>query len=325
MPHDHIQSAGGPGRLKPAEARKLTGVATSASVLVAVILTITKAVVWYMSGSVALLASMADSVLDLTASLTVYFSVRYAAEPADREHRFGHGKAEAFAGVMQAIFVAASAALLVREGVQHLLAPVEIQASGWALAVMVLSITLTIGLVIIQTRAVKQTGSIAVEGDRAHYFSDLGANLAVMLGIAGAVYLNWLWLDAAVALGVAVWLAITAWNVARGAVDQLMDRELPEDERRQIREIAIGADPRIIDVHQLRTRASGPLVHIQFHLGLPADLSFVDAHRIEVRVEERLLDVYPAADIMIHADPHGAAEPHGAEFFRGETRARHEH
>ncbi|WP_417482935.1 cation diffusion facilitator family transporter [Maricaulis sp.] len=325
MPHDHHHDAGGPGRLAPAEARRVTGIATSASVAVAVILVVTKAVVWYLSGSVALLASLADSALDLTASLTVLFAVRYAAEPADAEHRFGHGKAEAFAGVMQAIFVAASAALLLREGVQHLLEPVEIRASGWALAVMVLSLVLTIALVIIQTRAVDQTGSIAVEGDRAHYFSDLGANIAVMAGIAGSVWLGWLWLDAAVALAVAVWLGITAWGVARGALDQLMDRELPDEEREQIRHLALGEDPRIIDVHQLRTRASGPLVHIQFHLGLPADLSLREAHAIEVECERRLLAVYPAADIIIHADPHGEAEPHGAEFFRSGGAPGHEH
>lgn len=325
MPHDLPHDAGGPGRLAPAEARRVTGVATAASVAVAVVLVVTKAVVWYLSGSVALLASLADSALDLTASLTVLFAVRYAAEPADREHRYGHGKAEAFAGVMQAIFVAASAALLFREGVQHVFEPVIIQASGWALAVMVLSIVLTIGLVIIQTRAVEQTGSIAVEGDRAHYYSDLGANLAVMIGIAGSVYLGWLWLDAAVALGVAVWLAITAWGVARGALDQLMDRELPDEERERIRHLARGEDPRIIDVHQLRTRASGPLVHIQFHLGLPPDISLREAHEIEVACERRLMAVYPAADIMIHADPHGAAEPHGTAFFRADGSQSHDH
>tara|TARA_R110002124_G_scaffold82489_3_gene216484 strand:- start:394 stop:1371 length:978 start_codon:yes stop_codon:yes gene_type:complete len=325
MPHDLPHDSGGPGRLAPAEARRVTGLATSASVAVAVVLVATKAVVWYLSGSVALLASLADSALDLTASLTVLFAVRYAAEPADAEHRYGHGKAEAFAGVMQAIFVAASAALLLRESIQHLFEPVEIEASGWALAVMVLSIVLTLGLVIIQTRAVEQTGSIAVEGDRAHYYSDLGANLAVMAGIAGSVWLGWLWLDAAVALGVAVWLGITAWGVAKGALDQLMDRELPDEERERIRQLALGEDPRIIDLHQLRTRASGPLVHIQFHLGLPADLSLREAHEIEVECERRLMAVYPAADIMIHADPHGAAEPHGTAFFRAGVAPNHEH
>lgn len=320
MPHDHFHDSHGPGRLAPEHARRITGGVTAISVGVAVVLTVSKALVWWMSGSVALLASMADSLLDLTASLTVFFAVRYAAEPADEEHRFGHGKAEAFASILQAILVAVSAALLVREGVEHIYRPVEIEASGWALGVMALSIVLTVGLVIVQSRALKKTGSVAVEGDRAHYLSDLGANLAVIAAIVGSVWGGLLWLDAAVALAVAAWLAWTAWSVARGALDQLLDRELPDEERARILELA-HADPRIIDVHELRTRASGPLVHIQFHLALDPELSLRDAHTILVDCEKRVMDVYPAADILIHADPHGAAEPHGTPFFQGQDEA----
>lgn len=316
MSHDHHHAAG-PGRLKPSEARKISGAATWASLSVALILTATKAVVWYMSGSVALLASMADSLLDLTASLTVFFAVRYAAEPADAEHRFGHGKAEAFASILQAMLVAVSAALLLREGVAHTITPVAIQASGWALGVMGLSIILTLGLLVIQTRAIAKTGSVAVEGDRAHYFTDLGANLAVMAGIAGSVFFGLERLDGLAALCVAAWLAWAAWQVAKKALDQLLDRELPEIEREEIRTLA-EADPRIIDIHDLRTRASGPLVHIQFHMALDPDMSLADAHEVLVDAENRLLAAYPAADILIHADPHGAAEPHGAAFFGGE-------
>lgn len=316
MPHDHAHH-GGPGRLKPEDARAITGGATRASVAVAVILVITKAAVWWMSGSVALLASLADSFLDLSASLTVFFAVRYAAEPADNEHRFGHGKAEAFASILQAILVAVSAALLLREGIEHTINPVTIEASGWALGVMGLSLVLTTGLIVIQSRAVAETGSVAVEGDRAHYFSDLGANIAVISGIAGAAFLGFDRLDGIAALGVSAWLGWTAWSVARRAADQLMDRELPETEREQIRTLA-EADPRIINVHELRTRASGPLVHIQFHLALDPDMSLADAHDIMVDCENRVLAVYPAADILIHADPHGSAEPHGSAFFQGE-------
>jgi ferrous-iron efflux pump FieF len=318
MPHDHASATGGPGRMAPEAARKITGHATRLALSVAVILTVTKAIVWWMSGSVALLASLADSFLDLTASLTVFFAVRYAAEPADAEHRYGHGKAEAFSSVLQAILVAVSAALLMREGIDHLLNPVVIEASYWAIGVMVLSIVLTIGLLVVQTRALSKTGSVAIEGDRAHYMSDLAANMAVIIGIAGSSLAGLVWLDGAAAIGIAVWLGFTAWGVARGAVDQLMDRELPEEERERIRTLA-EADPRIIDIHQLRTRASGPLVHIQFHLGLSPELTLNEAHHILVECENRVLSAYPAADILIHPDPHGEAEPHGAAFFRGEV------
>ncbi|OLF71385.1 cation transporter [Maricaulis sp. W15] len=318
MPHDFAAGPGGPGRLSPKDALSHTGQATAASVVVALILTLTKAGVWWMSGSVALLASMADSLLDLTASLAVYLSVRYAAEPADAEHRFGHGKAEAFAGILQAIFVAMSAVLLLREGVEHLFNPVEIRAGGWALGVMVLSIVLTVGLLVIQTRAVRETGSVAVEGDRAHYFSDLGANGVVIIGILGATLGGWFWLDGLAALAVSGWLFWTAWGVARSAADQLMDRELPDEARDHIAALARD-DLRIIDIHQLRTRAAGPLVHIQFHMALDPGLSLREAHTILIECERRLLAAYPAADIIIHADPHGEAEPHGGEFFNTET------
>lgn len=316
MPHDHASSPGGPGRLDPKDAKRITGHATRLSLAVAIVLTVSKAIVWWMSGSVALLSSMADSLLDLTASLTVFFAVRYAAEPADAEHRFGHGKAEAFASTLQAILVAVSAALLLREGVAHLIEPVAIRASNWALGVMVLSIVLTAGLLVVQSRAIRETGSVAVEGDRAHYLSDLAANAAVIVGIAGASFGGLLWLDGAAAIGVAIWLGFTAWSVAKGALDQLMDRELPDDERERIRTLA-ESDPRIINIHQLRTRASGPLVHIQFHLALAPEMTLSEAHHILVECENRLLAAYPAADILIHADPHGDAEPHGADFFRG--------
>lgn len=317
MPHDNSAQI---GRLSPEEAKRITGRVTSFAVGVAVVLTLSKTFVWTQSGSVSLLASLVDSLLDLTASLTVFFAVRYAAEPADDEHRFGHGKAEAFSSVMQAIIVAASAALLLREGIDHLLNPVEIRAGGMAMGVMVLSILLTLILLFVQTRALKQTGSVAVEGDRAHYLSDLTANIAVIIGIAGSTQLNIVWLDGVVAIGIAVWLAVTAWGVAKGALDQLMDHELPDVQRKRILELA-EADSRVIDVHQLRTRASGPLVHIQFHLGLAPELTLAEAHTITVQCERRVLAEYPAADILIHADPHGVAESHGVAFFGGETDA----
>ncbi|WP_203290765.1 cation diffusion facilitator family transporter [Maricaulis parjimensis] len=315
MPHDHVASPAGPGRLRPEQALKYTSRATAASVGVAATLALTKGIVWWMSGSVAILASAADSLLDLTASLAVYFSVRYAAEPADHEHRYGHGKAEAFAGIFQAILVAVSAALLIREGIDHIIEPLPLRASPWALGVMGLSILLTVGLLWVQTQAVKKTGSVAVEGDRAHYFTDLASNLVVIAGIIGSVMFGWLWLDAVAALGVAGWLGWTAWGVARGAGNQLMDRELPQSDREQIQAIAED-DPRIIDIHQLRTRAAGPLLHIQFHMALPPGIALRDAHAIQVDCERRLLKAYPAADIIIHADPHGEAERHGADFFR---------
>ena len=173
-------------------------------------------------------------------------------------------------------------------------------------------------LVAAQTRVLKQTQSVAVSGDRAHYFSDLASNLAALLGVAGAALLGLASLDGAAGLIVAAILIWAAIGVFREAAHQLMDHELPEDQRALIVRL-MTQDARLTDIHQLRTRASGPYVHIQMHADLDPDLTLSEAHAILVECERRLLKAYPAADILIHADPHGEAEPHGAEFFNAES------
>jgi cation diffusion facilitator family transporter len=321
VPHDHPHShaAGGPGRLAPAEARGITGRITALSVAVAASLAALKLAVTIATGSIAILASLADSALDLVASLVTFFAVRYAAAPADAEHRFGHGKAEAFAALFQAGIVTLSAALLGREAVSRLLDQQPIAHGGLALGVMALSIVVTGGLIWAQTRAVRATGSVAVSGDRLHYASDLAANAVVILGVsltlAGAR-----WADPAAAGAISLWLLWGAWRVAKGGVDQMMDRELADEDRERIRALAM-EDPRLLAVHQLRTRAAGPLVHIQFHVDLDPSMSLVAAHAVMVAAEERILAVYPGADVLIHPDPRGRAEPHGAPHFRGEAEA----
>jgi len=314
MPHDAPDA--GPGRVSPAKARKITSRITALSVSVAATLVVTKIVAWWMSGSVAMLASLADSALDLAASLTTFFAVRYAATPADDEHRYGHGKAEALASLMQAMLVAASAALLAREAWMRLVDPQPIDASTLAVGVMVLSIVLTSGLVWAQSRALKQTDSLAVTGDRAHYLSDLGANAAVI----AALLLTSAGLERAdplIGAGIALWLFWTAFGVGRRAYEALMDRELPDEDRARIVELAV-QDERVMDLHQLRTRASGPFIHIQMHLDLNPNLTLAEAHRIVVGAERRVMAEYPAADVLIHPDPHGQAEPHGNRYFRSE-------
>lgn len=299
--------------LAPSQAAALTRRITLMSVGTALILVAIKAGAWAMSGSVAVLASMADSAIDLVASLATFFAVRYAMSPPDAEHRFGHGKAEAFASLLQAGLVFASAALVGREAIARLIAPQPLESGGWAIAVMAVSILFTAGLVFAQSQVLKQTRSVAVAGDRAHYFSDLGSNLAALIGVGGAVLLGWAWLDAAAGLVVAALLLWAAIGVLREAADQLMDHELPEEDRAEIVRLAT-EDPQLSDVHQLRTRASGPYIHIQMHVVLDPALTLEAAHRVIVEAEKRLLRRYPAADILIHADPRGSAEPHGGAF-----------
>lgn len=307
----------GPGRTDPLEAAKTTRAITWVSVLVALVLMIAKLVAFILSGSVALLASFADSALDLFASITAFFAVRYAAEPADKEHRFGHGKAESFSSLFQALLVAISAALVAREAVGRLLNPQQITHENIALGVMLGSIIVTFGLVWLQGRAIKKSGSIAVKGDQAHYKADLLANVSVIIGIGLATYGGFAPADALIGLGIALWLVFTAWDVAKGALDQMMDRELPDGERQLIRQTAIGVDG-VHSIHELRTRASGVYVHIQFHLDLDPHMTLVEAHKIIVEVERALLKTWPAADILIHPDPRGKAEPHGIGHFSHE-------
>lgn len=299
--------------LAPAETAALTRRATTLSVATAAVLVAIKAAAWAASGSTALLASLADSSIDLVASLVTFFAVRYATAPPDAEHRYGHGKAEAFASLMQAGLVFASAALIGREAVDRLLDPQPLAQGGWAIAVMAISIVLTLGLVAAQTRILRKTASVAVSGDRAHYFSDLASNLVALLGIAAAAGLGITWLDPIAALVVAGLLLWGAIGIFRQASAQLMDRELPDDARLQILQAAAD-DPQVIDVHGLRTRASGPFVHIQLHLDLDPKLTLEAAHEVLIGAEKRILAAFPAADILIHANPRGRAEPHRGPF-----------
>lgn len=310
MAHNHLHG------LSIAESSAVTRRVTRYSVIVAAILVSLKLYAWLFSHSVAMLASMADSGLDLAASLITFFVVRYAAQPPDAEHRFGHGKAEAFASLIQGGLVFASAALVGREAVMSLIHPEAIHASKVAISVMVLSLILTSLLIAAQGQALKQTSSVAVSGDRAHYAADLASNAVALIGIVAFALTGITRIDAAAGLFVTVWLVWGAIGVFRGASVQLMDQELSDEARAQIKDL-VGRDERISGVHNLRTRASGPVIHIQLHADLDPDLSLIEAHKAVVEAENRLLEAFPAADIIIHPDPRGKAEPHGGAF--GET------
>lgn len=302
-----------PKGLSAVETAALTRRVTMLSVATATILVSIKAVAWIASGSVALLASMADSGLDLVASLITFFAVRYAAAPPDDEHRFGHGKAEAFSSLVQAGLVFASAALIGQEAIRHLTTPHPLAREGWAVAVMAVSTLLTFLLIAAQTRVLNQTNSVAVSGDRAHYATDLASNIIALFGIAASAVIGLNGLDAIAALAVTGLLLWGAISVFREASHQLMDRELPEADRERIIAL-LTEDGRLTDVHQLRTRASGPYVHIQMHVDLDPALTLEEAHTVMVEAEKRVLAHFPAADILMHPDPRGRAEPHGGAF-----------
>ncbi len=299
--------------LTAAESLKLTRRVTTLSVGCAAVLIVIKGVAWIAGGSVAMLASLADSGLDLIASLVTLFAVRYAAAPPDAEHRFGHGKAEAFSSLTQGGLVFASGALIGQEGIKSLLHPGPIAAEGLGVGVMIVSILLTLALIRAQTEVMQRTRSVAVSGDKAHYAADLAANAVSLVGIAAAGFLGLTWVDGAAGLLIAAWLIWGAIGVFREASHQLMDRELPDEDRARILAL-LCADPRVMGVHQLRTRASGPFVHVQAHMDFDAETPLALAHTLMVEAEGRVLEAFPTADILLHPDPRGVAEPHAGAF-----------
>ena len=297
----------------PHDAAASTRAITRLSVAVAVVLIALKAFALGASGSVSILASLADSVLDLVASLGVFFAVRWAALPADEDHRFGHGKGEALAALVQAGLVFASALFIGWEAVQRIFDPRPITSGYASVLVVLISIALTGWLVWMQGRAIRQSGSMAVKADRSHYAADLASNVVVLIGVISGAFLAAPGLDAAAGLVVSVWLFWGAVGLLRSAADHLVDKALPEADRVTIT-TAVLADPRISGVHQLRTRMSGSVVMIQMHVDLDPALTLDAAHAIVVEAENRILTAFPKADILIHPDPRARGDSYPGVF-----------
>ena len=282
--------------------------ATYASVAVAALLIAAKLVAWLATGSVALLSSVIDSLLDLVASIVNLFAVRHATTPADREHRFGHGKAEPLAVLGQSAFIIGSAMLLFAEAARRLIRPEPVGNATAGIAVMLFSIAVTIGLVLYQRSVVRRTGSLAIRADELHYRGDLILNGSVIAALALGSALQMPILDPLFGAAIGVWIVWSAARLARLSLMQLMDRELPDDERARIRTIA-QAHPEVTRVHDLRTRVAGPTAFIQLHLEMDGAMSLERAHEISDDVEARLQAAYPHAEIIIHQDPEGVEHP----------------
>lgn len=276
--------------------------ATYASVTVAVILIMAKSAAWGFSGSVAVLSTLMDSVLDALASLVNLFAVGHALTPPDREHRFGHGKAEPLAALAQAAFIAGSAIFLLIEAGKRLYEPRPVEASEIGIGVMVFSIVMTLLLVRYQRYVIKETGSLAISADSLHYVGDLLVNAAVIVALLLSTQLGLLWADPVFGLAIAAYIFWNAWMIARGALDMLMDRELEPEERQQIADIVKG-HPEVRGLHDLKTRAAGPQKFIQMHLEMDGNLSLWRAHEISDAVESELEQAFPHAEILIHQDP----------------------
>jgi ferrous-iron efflux pump FieF len=287
---------------------RLRRMATYASVAVAAVLIAVKFAAWLETGSVALLSSLVDSLLDAVASLVNLVAVRHAMSPADREHRFGHGKAEPLAVLGQSAFITGSAMLLLAEAVRRLIWPVPVENPPAGIAVMIFSIAVTIALVLYQRHVVRRTGSIAVTADELHYRSDLVLNLGVIVALVLSSALALPLIDPLFGAAIGIWIVYSAVRLVRLSLFQLMDHELDDDEREKIRAIA-QSHPDVAAAHDLRTRLAGPTAFIQIHIEMDGNISLVRAHEISDQVEARLRAAYPHAEIIIHQDPEGVEEP----------------
>ena len=287
--------------------RRLMRLATTASMAVALALIGAKTVAWLVTESVSMLSSLVDSALDFLASLVTFLAVRQALTPADADHRFGHGKAEALAGLAQAGFIAASGGGLLLTVGDRLMHPHQVRNELLGLGVSGLAIALTLALVLFQNVVIRRTGSIAIGADRAHYFTDLMSNIAVGVAIFLSGTLDQPLIDAAMAGLVAIYLLHGAWHVGRTSLDVLMDRELPDTERRRIVDIA-KRHPEVRDIHDLRTRSAGLTKFVQLHIELDPSLPLVRAHEIGDQVEAEIQQAFPDAEIILHVDPHGVPE-----------------
>lgn len=280
---------------------RLMRMATYASLTVALSLVLAKLGAWAVSDSMSLLATLIDSTLDVLASLINLVAVRHALTPADKEHRFGHGKAEALAGLGQAAFVAGSAGFLLLEASRRVLKPVPVDSYSLGIGVMVFSIVATLGLLAFQRHVVRKTGSTAIKADALHYRTDILVNGSVIL----ALWLSargWAGFDPLFAIGIAVFILYSAWEIVRQSLDHLMDRELPDQSREKIKR-TVSAHAQVLGLHDLRTRRSGTDTFVQLHLELDDDLSLLRAHLISDEVELSLQQAFPEAQIIIHIDP----------------------
>lgn len=284
------------------EPQRLMRLATVASTSVALTLVVAKAIAWVVTDSVSMLSSLVDTSLDLVGSLITFFAVRQALVPADADHRFGHGKAEALAGLIQAGFIAASGCALLFAVGERLNAPKQVREEGVGLVISALALVLTICLVTFQRHVVRRTGSVAIGADMAHYGTDFVATLVTGVGLFISGILDQPLIDSGIAGLVALYLMHGSWKVGRSSLDILMDRELPEEDRRRVEEIA-RQNPGVRSVHELRTRSGGLTRFIQLHIEVDRNLSLLVGHDIGRQVQSEIAKAFPGAEIILHVDP----------------------
>ena len=288
----------------------LTARAALASVATALFLLVLKAFAAWQTGSVAMLGSLADTGLDLLASLVTLYGVRIAAMPADHDHRFGHGKAEALAALFQVALITASAVGIGWRAIVSLTEDRATASAELGIGVSLIAIAATFALLFYQRRVIARTRSVAIEADNVHYQSDLLLNLSVIAALVLDQYLEVAGADPVFGIAIALWLAWGAFKASSRAIDQLMDKEWPEDKRRRFVEVA-ARQPELKGIHDLRTRRSGAKDFVQFHVWVDPGMTVAEAHDVMDDVEAKLQSEFPGVEILIHVDPEGQVDEPG--------------
>ncbi len=286
-------------------AQALKSLSTRVTLAVALVLVVAKIVGWVMTGSIALLASAVDALVDAGASVVTLLGVRYAQRPPDRDHRFGHGKGEAVAAFTQATFLAGAAAVLAFQSLQRLVSPTPLDALEIGVALIAGSLVVATGLVAMQTWVVRRTGSTAIAADRAHYLADIALNAAVLAALAVTKATGWTRADPAFALAISGYMLLNAYAIARQALEQLLDQELPREERHKIQE-AVRACAGVRGMHDLRTRFSGDRTFVEYHLEVDPGLTVDVGHAIGDATEDAVRRLLPGkVEATAHLEPHG--------------------
>lgn len=284
--------------------------AAFASIAVAVLLVVLKGYAAWSTGSTAMLGSLADTALDLVASLATLAGVWIAARPSDRNHRFGHGKAEALAAFAQVVLISISALGIAARAIEQMLGDQRTAAAEEGIGVSLIAMAATLALLAWQRHVIRRTGSLAIATDHVHYQSDLLLNLAVIAALALDQYAGLSGADPLFGLAIALWLGWGAWNASHRAVEQLMDREWPEEKKAHFLEV-VARHPQLKGVHDMRTRTSGSRDFVQFHVWVDPEMTVRRAHQVMDEVEAKLRAEFPDVEILIHPDPEGLVDEQG--------------
>lgn len=290
--------------MNPTSSSQLRRWASYASFVVAIVLVIAKGSAWFVTDSLSLLASLIDAVIDVTAAVVTVLGVHYAARPADSMHRFGHGKAESLAALIQAVLLGGAASVLIFDGLHRLMTPQAVSQLNLGLGVIAGSTLVTACLVLFESHVTRRTGSHAIAADRSHHLSDIAANLAVLLALGLTKLTGWPRFDPLFAIVIAFFFGWSAYRIARSSADTLLDHELSSEQRQRITQL-VKAHPDARGMHDLRTRSSGLVKFIEFHLELDAGLSVQDAHSIADSIECTLREALPASEVIVHIEPAG--------------------